>query len=52
LVGPSERAWEHVRLLARLARVCTAPGALDRLRSADNADDLFNKLIAEDQRHV
>ncbi len=52
LVGPTEAAWDHVRLLARLARICHTPGALQSLRSAENGEDLHRRLGAEDDRHV
>lgn len=52
LVGPAEAAWDHVRLLARLARICHAPGALQSLRQAADGGDLFRRLCAEDSRHV
>ncbi len=52
IVGPRDTAWEHVRLLARIARICHAPGALGELRSANTADVLHERVIAEDGRHV
>lgn len=52
LVGPQERAWEHIRLLARLARICHGPGALEGLRSAAGGEDLHRILLAEDQRYA
>jgi nitrogen PTS system EIIA component len=51
LVGPPESAWQHVSILARLARICHAPGALDRIRAACDGHSLYDALIAEDQRH-
>ena len=52
LVGPRNTAWEHVRILARIARVCSAPGALANLRKAKSAGDLYERLMKEDARHV
>lgn len=52
MVGSAEKPWVHVRLLARLARVARAPGALERLRGADTAEDLFARLIEEDRAHA
>ena len=51
LVGAPDSAWQHVSVLARLARICHAPGALDRLRDAGDASDLYAKLCEEDARH-
>ncbi|HVZ93692.1 MAG TPA: PTS sugar transporter subunit IIA [Phycisphaerales bacterium] len=47
----ADEPWQHVRTLARLARITHAPGALDRIRSASDAAVLFDLLIAEDRRH-
>ncbi len=52
LVGPKSKAWEHVRLLARIARICHRPGALTYLRGASDGADLHRRLVEEDQRHV
>jgi len=51
LVGPPDSAWQHVSILARLARICHTPGALDCLREADDGQALYDCLRAEDQRH-
>jgi mannitol/fructose-specific phosphotransferase system IIA component (Ntr-type) len=51
LVGPPESAWQHVSILARLARICHRPGALACLRGASDADSLYQCLVAEDERH-
>ena len=52
LVGPPEAAWEHIRILARLARICHGIGALQRLRDAEDSQQLYDALVAEDERHV
>ena len=52
LVGPKDGAWEHLRVLARLARLCHTTGALQHLRSAADAEDLYRRLLEEDARHV
>ncbi len=51
MFGSSEKPWEHVRLLARLARIARAPGALDKLRAAADARALFEALVEEDRSH-
>lgn len=51
ILGNSDAPWEHVRLLARLARIVRGPGALERLRSSADGKDLFQRLIQEDRAH-
>ena len=52
LIGPPDRAWEHLRVLARVARICHAPGALESFRAAREGADLHRRLVEEDARHV
>lgn len=52
MIGPDTKPWLHVRLLARLARISTSPGALDRLRAVSTAEELFEQLLAEDAAHA
>ncbi len=52
LLGPKDTAWEHVRVLARIARVCSGPGALAALRQVTDDAELHEKLLAEDARPV
>lgn len=52
MFGSPERPWEHVRLLARLARVARAPGAIDRLRGAKDQQELYERLVEEDRAHA
>lgn len=42
----------HVRLLARIARLCAAPGLLGRLTAAPDAAALHALLREEDERRV
>lgn len=51
MIGSSDKPWEHVRLLARLARISRGAGALDRLRDADSPDELLKRFIDEDRSH-
>ncbi len=51
VVGPTGAAWEHISILARLARICRGHGALDKLRSAKTGAELFATLAAEDESH-
>ncbi|MDX2114240.1 MAG: PTS sugar transporter subunit IIA [Planctomycetota bacterium] len=51
IFGNSDTPWEHVRLLARLARISQGQGALARLRAAENPQQLHATLVAEDRRY-
>ncbi len=51
MIGSATKPWEHVRLLARLARVARGPGALERLRTAPDAAAMYEALIEEDRAH-
>jgi len=51
LVGPTDAAWQHVSILARLARICHSQGALEALRQATDAKSLYEVLESEDARH-
>ena len=51
MVGAADKPWDHVRLLARLARIARGPGALDRLRKANDAAGFYEALVAEDRSH-
>jgi len=52
MFGAEERPFEHVQLLARLARIVRVPGVIDRLASASDAAELCEALIAEDRAHA
>jgi len=51
MFGSSKDPWEHVRLLARLARIVHTADARKRLRSAKTADELYQRLLQEDRSH-
>ncbi|MFG0273820.1 MAG: PTS sugar transporter subunit IIA [Phycisphaerales bacterium] len=51
MFGSSDRAWDHVRLLARLARIARGPGALEHLRGAKTSEAFFTALVEEDRSH-
>jgi len=51
IVGPPDSAWQHVSILARLARICHEPSALRCLRGARDGQSLFHCLREEDARH-
>lgn len=51
MFGSTAEPWRHVRLLARLARIVRAPGALTRLRASEDAEELRTTMLTEDQSH-
>ena len=51
MFGSSDQPWEHVKLLARLARLVHTEDARERLRMATNGADLYARLLEEDQSH-
>ena len=52
LLSPPECIATHIRLLARVARLCSAGGMLDVMREAKDAQDLLRVVEEEDGRHV
>jgi len=52
LLSPAEGLREHIRLLARVARIADQPDFLDRLRMAARREDALAVLLDEDSRHV
>jgi mannitol/fructose-specific phosphotransferase system IIA component (Ntr-type) len=52
MFGCSKRPWDHIRLLARIARIAEDPAAVERLRAATSHDDLIERLRAEDAAHA
>jgi mannitol/fructose-specific phosphotransferase system IIA component (Ntr-type) len=52
LLSASEARTEHLRVLARLARILGTEEVLERLRSATGPQELFQRLLEEDARHV
>lgn len=51
MFGNASQPWQHVRLMARLARITHGAGALNRLRDAADAAELYALLIAEDRKY-
>lgn len=51
MIGAASAPWDHVRLLARLARIARGAGALDRIRGASDDEALFQTLVSEDRSH-
>jgi len=52
LLSPPDASRDHLRVLARLTRILDDEATLARLRTAENASELFAMLLAEDARHA
>ena len=52
LLSPPDARNEHLRLLARLARIVSPEETLAELRSAAGPEELFRMLLEQDARHA
>lgn len=52
MFGSTTTPWEHVRLLARLARLVHTNESQQRLRAAQSGEELFEALVEEDRSHA
>ena len=52
LLSPPGAEAQHLRLLARLARIFVPEETLERLRSAKGPEELFRMLLEVDAQHV
>lgn len=52
LFGDASRPWDHVKILARVARIAHNHGSLENLRACSSVDDLVQRLAREDAAHV
>jgi PTS system nitrogen regulatory IIA component len=52
LLSPAEANSEHLRVLARVARIIAPEETLEKLRRATGPTELFQMLLEEDARHV
>lgn len=52
LLSPEDARGEHLRLLARLARIVSPEETLAELRSAKGPEELFRMLLEQDARHA
>ena len=50
LLSPPNRGGEHIKILARIARLASDSSAVERLRSADSHELLVEALEAMDER--
>lgn len=52
LLSPRTAVRRHVRLLARIARLARRPGLLERIRTADEPEDVVAALRSRDRNPV
>jgi PTS system nitrogen regulatory IIA component len=52
LISSPENVATHIRILARIARLCSIPKFIEKLNSAGDAASLFEAILEEDSRHV
>jgi PTS system nitrogen regulatory IIA component len=52
LLSPEDAKDEHLRLLARLARIVSPEETLVKLRKAEGPGGLYRMLLEQDARHV
>jgi PTS system nitrogen regulatory IIA component len=52
LISPQDSIATHIRLLARIARLCSFPAFLDRMLEAKDAGKLYKVIQEEDGKHV
>lgn len=52
LFGDTAQPWEHVRMLARLAKIANDPRAIAALRDAIDAHDLCHRMLEHDAARV
>jgi PTS system nitrogen regulatory IIA component len=52
LISPSDAVATHIRLLARIARLCSDPAFIDKMLAAPDAAGLHQVILTEDNRHV
>lgn len=51
MFGPSDKPWDHLRVLARIARLMRHPGPRAALRAASDPHALHEALVREDRAH-
>jgi PTS system nitrogen regulatory IIA component len=52
LISPPDAVATHIRLLARIARLCSDPAFIERMLAAEDAAALHQVILTEDNRHV
>lgn len=52
MIGPDDKPWDHLRILARIARLVRMESVRANLRAADNPEALIAALLKEDREHA
>lgn len=52
ILSPADAISTHIKLLARIARLCSAQSFVHRLTKAKDKEELYKLLLEEDQKHV
>ena len=52
LISPPDSVATHIRILARIARLCSIPAFIDKMLEAEDDASLHQAILAEDNRHV
>jgi PTS system nitrogen regulatory IIA component len=52
LISPPDGVATHIRLLARIARLCSNQAFIDNMLEAQDAASLHQVILTEDNRHV
>lgn len=51
LLSPEGKTHEHIKLLARIARLCFRHEFVDQMKSAAESKQLYDMIIEEDSKH-
>ena len=52
LISPPDAVATHIRILARIARLCSIPAFIDKILAAPDSASLHQIILEEDNRHV
>jgi len=52
LLSPPNKTREHIKLLARIARICSGETLVEDLANASTAGDVQDRITREDESHV
>jgi len=52
LISPPDAVATHIRILARVARLCSDPAFIDKILAAPDSASLHQVILEEDNRHV
>jgi PTS system nitrogen regulatory IIA component len=52
LISPPDAVATHIRILARIARLCSIPTFIDKILAAPDSASLHQVILTEDNRHV